>query len=137
MFAVYLLGAVTTSLASGLAVRIGRRRVLALAVALAAGGLLLTLAPVLWLVIAGLACMSGGLFVVQALSLGFIAATTRRAKSTAVGLYVTFYYVGGALGALLPGSVWTRAGWSGVVALLLVVLALIAAAGLRFWREPA
>lgn len=137
VFGVYLLGVVTTSVATGLALRIGRRRTLGLAVALAAGGLLLTLVPRLWLVIAGLACMSGGLFVVQALSLGFIATTTRRAKSTAVGLYVTFYYIGGALGGLLPGGVWSHAGWSGVVAVLVAVLAVMGAVGLRFWREPA
>ncbi len=137
VFAVYLLGAVTTAVASRVAVRIGRRRTLALAAGLAAGGLLLTLAPVLSLVIAGLACMSGGLFVVQALSLGFIATTTRRAKSTAVGLYVTSYYIGGALGGLLPGSLWSHAGWAGVVALLVAVQAGIGAVGGRFWREAA
>lgn len=137
VFAVYLLGAVTTAVASRVAVRIGRRWTLGLAAALAAGGLLLTLAPVLSLVIAGLAGMSGGLFVVQALSLGFIATTTRRAKSTAVGLYVTSYYIGGALGGLLPGGLWSHAGWAGVVALLVAVQAGIGATGARFWREPA
>jgi predicted MFS family arabinose efflux permease len=137
VFGVYLLGVLTTSFASAVAVRIGRRRTLVLAAALAASGLLLTLAPVLALVIAGLACMSGGLFVVQALSLGFIATTTRRAKSAAVGLYVTVYYIGGALGGLLPGGVWGHAGWAGVVALLVAVQAAIAAIGMVFWREPA
>ena len=136
VFAVYLLGAVTTSVAARVAARIGRRQTLGLAAALAAGGLALTLAPVLTLGIAGLACMSGGLFVVQALSLNFIASTTRRAKSTAVGLYVTCYYVGGALGGLLPGSLWSHAGWAGVVALLVAVQAVIGLIGLRFWREP-
>ena len=137
VFGVYLLGVVTTTVATRLAVRIGRRWTLALAVGLAAGGLLLTLLPRLWLVIGGLACMSGGLFVVQALSLGFIASTTRRAKSSAVGLYVTVYYIGGALGGLVPGSVWGHAGWAGVVALLVTVLGGMGALGMRFWREPA
>ena len=137
VFAVYLLGVVTTSVTGRVAARIGRRRTLVLAAGLAASGLLLTLLPALSLVIAGLAGMSGGLFVVQALSLGFIATTTRRAKSAAVGLYVTVYYIGGALGGLLPGGVWVHAGWSGVVALLVAVQAVIAAVGLRFWREPA
>ena len=136
VFAVYLLGVLTTTAATRLAVRIGRRATLAGAVGLAAAGLLLTLPPVLPLVIAGLALMSGGLFVVQTLSLGFIAATTRRAKSTAVGLYVTVFYIGGALGGLLPGGAWSHAGWPGVVALLVAVQAGSGAIGLRYWREP-
>jgi predicted MFS family arabinose efflux permease len=135
VFGVYLIGTVTTTLASGLAVRIGRRATLLLAVGLNVLGVLLTLVPVLTVVIVGLACVSGAVFVMQALSLGFIAATTRVAKSTAVGMYVTTYYVGGSLGGLLPGSVWSHAGWPGVVALLLVVLSAMAVLGARHWRE--
>lgn len=127
VFAVYLLGIVTTAIATRLAVRIGRRATLVLAVGLAAGGLLLTLLPLLAAVIAGLALLSGGMFVVQALSLGFIAATVARAKSSAVGMYVTAYYVGGALGGVVPALAWERAGWPGVVGVILLVLAGMAA----------
>jgi len=137
VFGVYLIGAVTTGLATRLAVRIGRRRTLLLAVCLAGTGLLLTLPARLALVITGMACMSGGLFVVQAMSLGFIAATTRRAKSTAVGLYMTVFYIGGALGGLLPGVLWSRTGWPGVVALLMLMLAMMGALAARYWKEPA
>lgn len=136
VFTVYLLGIVTTTAATWLAVRIGRRATLALATGLAACGLLLTLVSHVAAVIGGLALMSGGLFVLQALSLGFIAAATRHAKSTAVGLYVSVYYIGGALGGVLPGGVWSHAGWPGVVALLVTVLVATSAAGLVFWREP-
>jgi predicted MFS family arabinose efflux permease len=135
VFGVYVLGAITTGLATRLAVRIGRRRTLELAVGLAATGLLLTLRANLTVVIAGLACMSGGLFVVQAMSLGFIAATTRRAKSTAVGLYTTVFYIGGALGGFVPGMLWSRIGWFGVVALLMAMLAAMGAIGAWYWRE--
>ena len=137
VFGVYLVGAVTTGLASRLAVRIGRRTTLLLALGVAAVSLLLTLTSNLALVIAGLAGMSAGLFVVQSMSLGFIAATTRRAKSTAVGLYMTTFYIGGALGGLLPGLLWSRTGWPGVVALLLTMLTAMAAIGLRYWRTAA
>ena len=135
VFGVYVLGAITTGLATRLAVRIGRQRTLELAVGLAATGLLLTLRANLTVVIAGLACMSGGLFVVQAMSLGFIAATTRRAKSTAVGLYTTVFYIGGALGGFVPGMLWSHIGWFGVVALLMAMLAAMGAIGARYWRE--
>jgi predicted MFS family arabinose efflux permease len=137
VFGVYLLGAITTGLATRLAVRIGRRRTLQWAVVLAMLGLLLTLSSRLAVVIGGLACLTGGLFVVQAMSLGFIAATTRQAKSTAVGLYMTMFYIGGSVGGLLTGVVMAHAGWPGVVALLLAVLAAMGAIGARYWRERA
>jgi MFS family permease len=135
VFTVYLLGIVTTTAATWLAVRIGRRATLVLATALAACGLLLTLMPRVAAVIGGLALMSGGLFVLQALSLGFIAAATRHAKSTAVGLYVSVYYIGGALGGILPGGVWSHAGWHGIVALLVTVLVATGSAGVLFWHD--
>jgi sugar phosphate permease len=84
----------------------------------------------------GLAGICGGLFVVQSLSLGFIGVTVRRAKSTAVGLYVTIYYIGGALGGIVPGILWRVAGWPGVTALVGVMLAVMAAAASVWWREP-
>jgi hypothetical protein len=47
---------------------------------------------------------------------------------------MTLLYVGGALGGLLPGLLWLRTGWWGVVALLMVVLAIMAWLGARYWR---
>ena len=136
VFSVYLLGAVTTALSSRLTLRIGWRKTLAAALLLAGAGLLLTLAPVTALAIAGLAGLSGGLFVVQALCIGFIGAVVPRGKSAAVGLYVTLYYIGGALGGVLPGAVWHSAGWPGVVALILAMLAAMMAVAARHWTAP-
>lgn len=136
VFSVYLTSAVTTSLASRIAVRIGRRATLSLALALSAIGLLVTLIPWLPTVIAGLAGMNAGLIVTQSLSLGFIAATTPRAKSAAVGLYVTSYYVGGATGGMLPGTFYAFTGWPGVAALLIAMLGIMLALGQTFWRAP-
>ena len=53
--------------------------------------------------------------------------TARQARSSAVGLYVTIYYVGGAAGAIVPGYAWTVAGWPGCVATVAAVVALVAA----------
>lgn len=134
VFAVYLVGVGTTAMATAMAVRIGRRATLALAAALAASGLVLTLVVRLEAVIAGLALMSGGLLVVQTLALGFIGAIVPQGRSAAVGLYVTIYYIGGALGGVVPAVAWQAAGWGGVVALLLPVLAAMTGLALMFWR---
>jgi predicted MFS family arabinose efflux permease len=135
VFSVYLLGMTTTSLASRVAIRIGRRRTLFGACALSAAGLTVTLVPTVATVVVGLGGICGGLFVVQSLSLSFIGVTVRRAKSTAVGLYVTVYYIGGALGGIVPAALWRMAGWPGVVALVAAMLVVMSAAAARYWRE--
>jgi len=40
------------------------------------------------------------------------------ARSSAAGLYVTFYYLGGSAGATLTAWFWRWKGWPGCVALL-------------------
>ena len=50
--------------------------------------------------------------------LNLIGAIAGRARSSAAGLYVTFYYLGGGLGATVTGWFWRWAAWPGCVALL-------------------
>ncbi len=123
VFVIYLLGVVATPVATRLALRFGRRRTILLAALAGSGGLLLTLVPWLPGIIVGLAFAAAGIFTEQVLSLGYVAAAARRSRSTAVGLYVTCYYVGGSLGGVLPASVWHHVGWPGCVALVLAVQA--------------
>ena len=121
VFGVYLMGVVATPVATRLALRFGRRRTALLAASVGMAGLLLTLLPSLPGILAGLALTAAGVFTEQVLSLGYVAAAARSSRSTAVGLYVTSYYVGGSLGALLPAGIWAHAGWPGCVALVLGV----------------
>jgi predicted MFS family arabinose efflux permease len=135
VFVVYLLGLVTTPLASRLAIAIGRRATCALATLAGCAGMALTLVPHLAAVIAGLGVLAGAVFVEQALSLGFIAVSASRAKSTAVGLYVTCYYIGGSLGGILPGPLWRHVGWPGCVGLTIAVQLAVGAITLLAWRD--
>ncbi len=121
VFVIYLLGVVATPVATRLALRFGRRRTVLLAALAGSGGLLLTLVPWLPGILIGLAFTAAGIFTEQVLSLGYVAASARRSRSTAVGLYVTCYYVGGSLGGILPASIWHHLGWPGCVALVLAV----------------
>lgn len=121
VFVVYLFGAASTPLASRLTLRFGRRRTVWAGIAMAVAGLLLTLAPFLPLVIVGLGLVATGIFTEQVLSIGYVALVSRPARSTGVGLYVTCYYVGGSLGGVAPGWLWTHFGWPGCVALGLAV----------------
>jgi YNFM family putative membrane transporter len=121
IFTVYLIGVVVTPIAGRHLDRIGHRRALALALTFAAGGLLLTLIPRLTFVILGLAICSTGTFICQSAATTALGAATDRDRSAAAGLYLTFYYTGGSLGALLPGIAWNHGGWPMCVAALALV----------------
>jgi predicted MFS family arabinose efflux permease len=88
----------------------------------------LTLAPSLPLSVAGLALCAGCGLICQAISTGYVTVTAKAGRSSAVGLYVTSFYIGGSFGAVLGGLAWNFGGWSacvGLVAAMLVVLAAI------------
>jgi sugar phosphate permease len=85
----------------------------------------------------GLLLISSAIFVQQTLATAFVGLAAREAKSTAVGLYVTFYYIGGSFGGLAPAGVWRDFGWPGCVALVLAMQAAMLAVVLRFWRLAA
>ncbi|HZC77739.1 MAG TPA: hypothetical protein VE258_08320, partial [Ktedonobacterales bacterium] len=46
-----------------------------------------------------------------------------QARATALSLYTLGFYLGGGLGAVVPGLALVRFGWSGVIALCALVVA--------------
>jgi predicted MFS family arabinose efflux permease len=118
IFFVYLLGVVITPLAGRFLDRFGFRRTTVAYCAMMLAGLLLTLFKSLPLVIAGLAIFSSGVFVAQAAATVQTGVIAVRARSSAAGLYVTFYYLGGSLGATLTDWFWHWQDWPGCVAVL-------------------
>lgn len=131
IFLVYPIGAAVTPASGFLIRRLGRRQAAGLAVVTAIVGLVATLQPSLSLVIAGLAIFVTGTFTMMSAAMGFVGQAARQAKATAVGVYVCCYYVGGSVGAVLPGIiVWRAGGWAGCVGL---VVATLTAAGLVAW----
>ena len=121
IFFVYLLGAVITPQSGRFLDRFGFRHTTVLYCTMMITGLLLTLVKSLPIVIVGLAIFSSGVFVAQAAATVQTGAIAGRARSSAAGLYVTFYYLGGSLGATLTAWFWHWAAWPGCVALLAVV----------------
>ena len=57
----------------------------------------------------------------QPLSLGVVATSSKTGISAAIGLYVTAFYVGGSVGALLPGLAWQAGKWPGTVAMVIAM----------------
>lgn len=137
LFTVYLVGMVATPLAGKLAWTFGKRRVFVTAVGLGACGMLLTLLGPVWAIVAGLTLSSGGVFIAQSMATAQVPALAGQARSSAVGLYVLCYYIGGSVGAFGPAWIWTHAGWAGCVTLVLLVQLAIGAAAWRIWDVPA
>ena len=137
LFVVYLIGAVITPFGGRWIDRYGHRAGLASAMAIGTSGALLTLAPWLAVIVAGLALTSTGVFIAQAATNSYIAAVTTRDRGTAVGLYSTFYYAGGSVGAAAPAAMWSTGGWPACVALIVAVQTAGVLVALTFWtRKP-
>ncbi len=125
LFVTYLVGTVCAPLTGRAVSRFGRRGLMIRAICGWAAGLLLVLASPLWLIILGLVtCATCGMLC-QATSTGYVTTTAREGRSSAIGLYVSSFYIGGSLGGYLPGFAWNWAGWPAVVALSAAMLAIM------------
>ncbi len=133
IFVVYLVGAAVTPLAGRRIDRDGHRKMLMRAAFIGAAGALLSLVPNVWAVIAGLAVCCSGVFVAQASATSFVGVAAKHNRALALGLYVSFYYGGGSLGATVPGWLYKRFGWLGCVALVVAVQMAIAGMAWTRW----
>ena len=123
LFVVYLVGAAVMPLSGRWIDSYGHRAGIASAMSIGATGSLMTLAPSLPVIIVGLALCATGVFIAQATASSYIGAVTTQDRALAVGLYSTFYYAGGSVGAVLPAALWSRGGWPGCVGLIVAVQA--------------
>ncbi len=135
VFAVYLLGAAITIPAGRLMDRVGHRKALMGAVGVSAVGMMMTLVPSVPVIVAGLALEAAGVFTCQAASSSHVGTVAREARSSAAGLYISFYYLGGFAGAILPGFLWDHAGWTGCVIIMLCMQAVAIAIAALWWQE--
>ncbi|HWK93970.1 MAG TPA: MFS transporter [Pseudolabrys sp.] len=135
IFIVYLVASSVTPFAGRGVSRFGRRHFMIPVIFVWMGGLLMTLATPLWLVLLGLTiCASAGL-ICQTISTGFVTVTAKVGRSSAVGLYVTSFYIGGSFGAALGGVAWTLGGWLACVILLLLMQAIMATTVYFLWAR--
>jgi YNFM family putative membrane transporter len=117
--------------------RFGRRPFMVGVIAVWLAGIALTLAPSLPLIVAGLALGAGCGLICQAVSTGYVTVTAKAGRSSAVGLYVTGFYLGGSFGAAVGAIAWTLGGWPTCVALVAAMLVIMAAIVIFAWSETA
>lgn len=137
MFVVYLVGAVVTPVSGRWTERHGHRWGLLLSSGLSIAGAALTLVPNTWIILVGLAVCCSGVFIAQTAATSFIGLAAQQNRALAVGLYVTFYYVGGTFGGTLPGWAWDKAGWPGCVAMVIFVQIVLLAIAQFAWPPKA
>ena len=87
------------------------------------------------MILLGLTLCAGCGLLCQAVSTGYVAITAQAGRSSAVGLYVTSFYLGGSFGAALGGIAWTLAGWPACVAMVAIMLAIMAAIVATAWTR--
>ena len=130
VYFVFLPSMFTTPAAGGFAQRMGARRTIWGALALAMFGLPLLIAPSLTAVAAGLMIVGIGTFFAQAVATGFVGRAAVGNRGAASGLYLAFYFGGGLVGSAVLGQVFDRFGWPACVlgiGFALAVAALLAA----------
>jgi MFS family permease len=137
LFFVYLIGLAVTPAAGYLITRVGLRVGISGAILCAIAGVLLTLAPSLTVVIAGLALLCTGVFIAQTASSTHLrVAAPAGARVTAAGIYITFYYLGGAAGGVVPGAFWALGGWPACVGFIVAMQTIGLLIALVGWRIP-
>ncbi len=134
IFFVYLAGVAVTPMAGRAVDRFGHRITLAVAIGVSIAGVALTLAGPLWVIASGLAVTCAGIFSAQASASAFIGAAAKENRGLAVGLYATFYYLGGSAGAAAPGVFYSWGGWGACAAFIASVQTLTILIALRYWK---
>jgi predicted MFS family arabinose efflux permease len=137
IFVTYLAGTAIAPATGWMMARLGRRRFILAVLAAWAFGALLTLAPPVAAILAGLVLCAVCGMLCQTIATGYVTASAQAGRSSAVGLYVTAFYVGGSMGAFLPGLAWEQAGWPGAIAMVLAVLAAMAVVAALAYRGAA
>jgi YNFM family putative membrane transporter len=127
----YLIGIFSSVWAGRLVDRLGRRGVLWMVILLLPAGLLLTLLNSLLLITLGIAVTTFGFFASHSIASSWVGRRARAPQALASALYLFFYYLGSSLVGSLSGLMMNHGGWSSVVGILIVFLAVALLIGLR------
>jgi predicted MFS family arabinose efflux permease len=126
IFVTYLVGAVIAPTTGWMIARLGRRNFLLAVTGAWACGCVLTLAPSVAAIIVGLILCAGCGMLCQTVSTSYVTTIAKEGRSSAVGLYVTSFYIGGSMGAFLPGLAWSSGGWPACILMVIAMLAAMA-----------
>jgi predicted MFS family arabinose efflux permease len=135
VYFVFLPSIATTPLAGSFVRRFGTRPTFWGALAVAAAGLPLLLAPSLPALLSGLVLVGVGTFCAQAAATSFVGRVATGDRGSASGIYLACYFAGGLVGSAVLGRAYEAFGWDGCVTGVGLALAAAAALALRL-RPP-
>ena len=108
------------------------RRGLLLGLTIHAFGLMMLLFVALQGLIVTMFFLAAGFFLIHALLSGLANHLAREHKGVVNGLYVSIYYLSGALGSWLPGYLYEGLEWHGMILVFMLILGLCAWSISRF-----
>jgi MFS transporter, YNFM family, putative membrane transport protein len=126
IFVTYLVGTVVSPMTGWMMSGLGRRRLILTVIAAWTLGAVLMLWAPLATIVAGLVLCAACGMLCQTIATGYVTTIAKDGRSSAVGLYVTSFYVGGSMGAFLGGLAWNSGGWPVCVAMVVAMLAAMA-----------
>lgn len=136
IFLVYPLAAGANFISGRFVDRFGHRAALTAGFVVGMAGIGLTLIRGLWAVALGLGLSSTGVFVATTTANAVVGRAAPRNRALAVGMYATFYYLGGSAGGAIPGLFWNLGGWTACVAFIAAVQLVTIGLGMAFWEPP-
>ncbi|MFC3695168.1 MFS transporter [Chenggangzhangella methanolivorans] len=116
IFLCVVFGIVASSVSGALVERLGGRATLICGFLSMLGGVGLTALAFLPAVVAGIALVTVGFFVVHSATSSMIGPRAGAARGHAASLYLLFYYVGSSVVGSVGGWFWQHGGWSAVAA---------------------
>jgi len=63
-----------------------------------------------------------GMFTVHSIATGLANSMKSSQKGLTSGMYLTFYYIGGSIGSIVPSFIYSRFGWESVITVFMILL---------------
>lgn len=121
LFLAYLAGTFSSRMVAGMAGRWGRRAVLLASIGVMVGGLAMTLASPIVLILMGLVLFTAGFFGAHSIASGWTGALATTGRAQASSLYNLSYYSGSSVIGWSAGLVFQQFGWSAMAAALAIL----------------
>lgn len=122
LFLVLLVGVFISPITGKYSDKIGRVKILFFGIFILILGIILSLIQSYLFVIIGFGLVTAGMFSVQSVVPTYLGDLVPNDRATLAILYQTFFYLGGALGTLVPALVWESYHFIGVAIFCLVLL---------------
>ncbi|MFW5453312.1 MFS transporter [Thioalkalivibrio sulfidiphilus] len=131
MYSGYLMGVVVSLISLRLASRIGGTvNAMLVGTLILVTALLFFAASPVWVMFLGMFVLCSGMFMIHSLAPGVLNQQSGEHRGVVNGLYIAFYYAGGAIGSFLPGFLYHGFGWYVYLGSLALVVGL---AGSLLW----